>query len=381
MIFVLMPAGHYQIEICKTLKSQGHFVVGVNPFETQTSKMCDQFICEDIKNIENISKLLKIKPNMIITDQCDSAVIPCTKLAHIFSIPSFPNISPSNAMLFTNKQAMYNHAMKQKIPIPQFEVVENAMEIKINGNIILKPIDSTSSRGFQKSKKEDITEEFFNTSKKQGSGKVIAQREVFGEEISIEGFCINGKHKSIVASDKNSNLNIVSNLYENRFWPSQKKQEILKRVFEMNDRFVESSGLIHGITHAEYMIDADDIWMIEIACRGGGHHISSKVIKELTDVNIYENILKIKNYPKLLRNKNVLLKFFYLKKTITENEEKEIKKIKNIVELDTRNCKCVTPNEILLNSDSRMYVIISSTDINEITNSVKEIEKIIEQFK
>lgn len=378
MIFVLMPAGHYQFEICKTLKKQGHFVIGVNPFNTQTSKMCDQFICEDIKDIENISKLLKIKPNMVITDQCDGAVVPCVKLAEIFSIPSFPNISSSNAMLFTNKQAMYNHAMKQNIPVPQFEVVENAMEINIGGNIILKPVNSTSSRGFQKSKKEDITEKFFNTSKKQGCGKVIAQREIFGEEITIEGFCVNGKHKSIVASDKKHfKPGIASSL----FWPSQKKQEILQRAFEMNDRFVESSGLMHGITHAEYMIDSDNIWMIEIACRGGGCQISSRIIPELTGVNIYESILKTNNAPTLLENKNVLLKFFFFKKAITENEEEKIKKVKNIVELDIRNCKGIAPKEVLSDSDRHMYAIIASEDINEITNSIKEIEKIIGQFQ
>jgi biotin carboxylase len=57
---------------------------------------------------------------------------------------------------------------------------------------------------------------------------------------------------------------------------------------EMNDKFVNTSGLKFGMTHAEYRFNDDEIMLLEIAARGGGSGTSSVLTPWVTEVSLYD---------------------------------------------------------------------------------------------
>ena len=89
-----------------------------------------------------------------------------------------------------------------------------------------------------------------------------------------------------------------------------------RAIFDLNEKIIHALGLPFGNTHAEYMIDGDQIYLIEIAARSCGGSIGSKIIPYLTGFNCMEALLHgltgrpyeihIENY----RQKFAVLKFY-----------------------------------------------------------------------
>ena len=135
-----------------------------------------------------------------------------------------------------------------------------------------------------------------------------------GTEVTAEGFCSGGKHRTLAMSSKTHfRPGIASSL----LYPADIKEDIYAAIQGINDKFVESSGMLFGITHAEYMIDANgNIFLIEIAARGGGTLISSNIIKWTSGVNVYQLLLQclLGKSPAIesiaLDKKAALLQFF-----------------------------------------------------------------------
>ncbi|MEZ5336075.1 MAG: hypothetical protein R2741_13015 [Methanolobus sp.] len=61
---------------------------------------------------------------------------------------------------------------------------------------------------------------------------------------------------------------------------------------EINKKLVEGFGLKFGFTHSEYIVEDEtgEIYLVEIAARGGGNYISSDIMllqQELISINIF----------------------------------------------------------------------------------------------
>ncbi len=91
------------------------------------------------------------------------------------------------------------------------------------------------------------------------------------------------------------------------------------RLREVNNRYVDLSGLPFGFTHAEYRYDNGEFYLLEIGARGGGNLISSHIVPALTGVDNYSllidmfvgNEIKTTIDERALRTDKVaVLKFF-----------------------------------------------------------------------
>jgi carbamoyl-phosphate synthase large subunit len=66
------------------------------------------------------------------------------------------------------------------------------------------------------------------------------------------------------------------------------------RLKELNVDLVQGFGLKYGITHAEYIYDnvSDNLYLVEIAARGGGVFISSDLIPAACGINAIDLLVK-----------------------------------------------------------------------------------------
>jgi carbamoyl-phosphate synthase large subunit len=207
--------------------------------------------------------------------------------------------------------------------------------------IILKPADSQSSRGVIKidvSNQADINQFVISSLKYANCGYLIAEEFVEGQEVTVEGFTSDFKHRTLAISlKKHFRTGIASELC----YPANIPDSMYKEIEILNDKFVENSGLKFGITHAEYMINTKTgrIALIEIACRGGGSLISSDIVNWVSGVNVYDlyyanmkgAITDVKGL-KILK-KNAILKFFEFNPGIVKSIEgfNELKNMKGLI--------------------------------------------------
>lgn len=360
----VIPCSTYQIELIQFLKQKGHEVVGVNPEANNATKLVDEHVVQDIMNVDAVcDKLQNI--SRIYTDQSDIAVMPVARISEKLGLPYN---RPECAELFScNKYKMYQHAKAIGVPTADFQKLSHPNQLELDLPIVLKPADSTNSRGvYGVFQKEDLDEAFDKSGGYSRTQTVIAQKYKNGLQITVEGICINGKHYTLCHSYKGPywELAITSSLE----WPLENmltNREIAK-LNQQNDAFVESTQIENCITHGEYIYEDGTFFLNEIACRGGGFYISSIIAPHVCGVDFYE-VLYNKSKPKAKKPlKSALMKFY--KEPITEE------RTPGVVKVESKFNK----REFVKNKDNprSSYVILLGEDPNDLKKKLKAFEAV-----
>lgn len=307
---VILPGSVWQKKLVQYM-SNFYNVYIVNPVETEVTKLGHHFK-EDIYNLDVILNFCKsIDPKFIVSDQSDIATMIVAKLSETLGLRSN---SVDSVKKFSHKGHMYRFAREIGVPVLDFKEVSDLSQAKhaidqIGLPVVIKPVDSTNSRGVFKIENKSDLDFYFDQSMVFSKTKtLLIQKFNSGKyQLTVEGFCSNYKHQTLVASIKGEywSTAITSSLK----WPFQLDPSLIA----LNDKYVEATGLEFGITHAEYIVD-DIVYLNEIGCRGGGFGISSDIVPWVTGVDLYDllhqNILGSKKAAVLSKNRMALLKFF-----------------------------------------------------------------------
>lgn len=294
---MVIAGGTWQVPLIKRIKSLGYEVVNSNLYEDSIGFQYSDFSA--VSDVRDKDRNLKIarqyKVDAVLTDQSDIAV---PTVAYVAEQTGCNTIGSSMAELFTNKYAMREFCQKEGFAVPEYKLCRNKEEAKeffesLGSKMIIKPLDSQSSRGvFTIQKIEDLDNTFEEAQQYSSNGQyVLAERYVEGTEFTIDGIMENNKHHSLAISEKSHfeyNLNIASRLffsYENEKFDYDKLRAI-------NDSLVERTGLKFGLTHAEYKYENGKFYLIEMAARGGGTKISSDIVPYVSGIDNYAVLIK-----------------------------------------------------------------------------------------
>jgi len=286
---VCVAGGLWQKPWIEYLKYKGNYVAVINPVETAATHLADYHIKADVNDIDTINQHIDIiKPSFITSDQSDVSTMIVAVLSKIWNLPSNP---VDSIMKLTDKMQMYELSQQLNIPAPSSAEVKNVDDIMQFGSehgypIIIKPVDSTMSRGFRKiDTPELVNDELFNATKRfSKSGKVIAQVFVHGDMVTLEGVCSGGKHRTIAVSKKDGFF--CPGINRGVRYPYD--TPLVKQIIEANDLYIHSSGMIFGLTHSEYVYNHDGYHLIEIGGRGGGAGITNKIVPWVSGVDVYD---------------------------------------------------------------------------------------------
>ncbi len=293
---VVIPGSNWQIPIIKKIKSVGLRALVVNPYvDSPAFSYADGHLLSDMFDSDTVIKYCKAeKADAIMSEECDIAM---PALAEYGKALGLNTLSPADAHLFTDKYAMRDFCKKLGLPSPEYKMcysAEEAVEFfnELNVKMIIKPLDSNSSRGvFTVESSEDIRKHFDEAiSYSRVDKAVLVERYINGNEFTIDGIKTPDKHYSLAISEKRHfkhNMNVASELYFTHDNASF-DYDLLRSI---NDAFVDASGLKFGLTHAEYKYEDGTFYLIEIAARGGGNLISSDIVPYLSGVDNYAYLI------------------------------------------------------------------------------------------
>ena len=383
---IFIAGGPWQKPFVKYLKNKGHYIAIVNPIETETTNIANLHIKCDINNIKFIEKFIKkIKPKFITSDQSDISTHTVSLLSTRWNLPcnSLDSIDK-----LTNKLSIYKFAKKNKINVPNTKLVYSTDDIKkffinSNGPVVIKPIDSTNSRGFKKFENlSEINETIFENTKNFSKTKqVIAQNFINGSMITLDGICSNYKHKTLVGGTKNKYFKPGIN--QDITYPLDLENNFFQKITKVNDLYIEKSGMQFGLTHSEYIVCNNEFYLIEISGRGGGAGITDKIIPWVSGVDIYdvlyESILgKDVNVKNIIPKKNhALLKYYTQKDLNNFKKENEILilKIKGVADFHT-NFKGKQFISDIEDCRHSLGIYLAKTD-QELKKTIKKVESIL----
>lgn len=284
---VILAGGVWQYYLTAYMKSQGYRVTVVNPVVSDTTLLADNYIQRDVKDVDGILQDIKpLSPLFVCSDQSDVTPIPQAKISRALGLPCN---DVEVIEKYTDKYKMWLHASSVGVNMPDTVIVTCVEDVKKFAGthglpIVVKPADSNSSKGFTKLTDLQGAEEALANALLH-SNRIIAQRYIAGNQVTLDGFCSGGKHRTLDAASIGfgfSKEGIISSVR----YPFE--DPLVSRLVEMNDRFVEASGLKFGMTHAEYRFNDEEAVLLEIAARGGGSGTSSVLTPWVTGVSLYD---------------------------------------------------------------------------------------------
>lgn len=294
---MIIAGGDWQVPITKKAKDMGLYVVSSNLYPDSPA-----FAYADVGEVANVldretnlQYAEKHRPDAVITDQSDIAV---PTVAYVCEKLGLPGIGSQHAKMFTNKYEMRKFCRSHGFDSPDFclchEISQAKEFLNTHHRIVIKPIDSQSSRGVFTVETEKQLEALFAESMQYSNAEkvVLAEQYVDGTEFTVDGLKTPSGHVVLAISEKKhyaENPNVASELFfshsNNNF-----DYDLLRKT---NTELVNAMGLPFGLTHAEYKYMDGRFYLIEIAARGGGTKISSDIVPLMSGVNSNEALIRM----------------------------------------------------------------------------------------
>ena len=217
----------------------------------------------------------------VITDQTDIAV---RSVAYVAENLGLPGIGSEAGRLFTDKSLMRDRMAELGIKLLPHRTVSSMEEglnfyREIGGNVIIKPLDTQGSRGVQICRSESELRSKYAEAARWSSGhQVLIERYATGREFVVEGIAVDYEFQNACIGDTLYFDLPDAFAAKSRIFPTTADDELRQRVLDLNTKIITGFGLKQGLTHSEFIMDGDDIYLIETAARGGGVFISSDLI-------------------------------------------------------------------------------------------------------
>ena len=390
MKILVLGGGGGQIELIRYLKSLGHKVIVVSPYSDDPGiPFSDVFINEDIRNFDSIiSSVHKLNIDGVTSDQSDVGALAQAYITQQLGLPGENYLTIER---FCNKGLTYEHLqLCENINLPEthiFSCFNEGLEFirsypdKLS-KLIVKPCDSQGSRGVKRlSSHELVPGDVKAAFRESKSNKILIQEFIDGSHFAVEAYVLNTEIVPLLISKKekySSNKNLDKRLVI--FIPDNSPDiQLLSKTHKL---IIQELGLFNGITHGEYIINREGkIYLIEIAARGAGANISSKVIKAITGFNslhLLANLsLGIKKKPSTDRSHANFAIVHFIDFEVNESTRQLINEtdIENLLHLEI--FKRESGGEIKDSRDRLGYFIVTGNSILEAEKSESTILKVL----
>lgn len=297
---LLLGAGIGQMPFLKICRAKGYEVLVVSPRGDYPGfKLADKAFFVDVRDKEAVLKIAAAeKIDAVLTDQADVSV---PTVAYVAEKLNLRGIGYETALKFTDKYLMRKAAKAAGIAVPEFNQAFNLAEAVdiaegMSYPLIIKPADSSGSRGVRRiNSADDLKREFNSTKTFSMSGKVILERFIEGNVYCVNGYLMDNQYNNLDLGligyfDLPGMYIITSCVFSS---VKRVTDRAGQRLLAENEKLVTSMKLPFGITHAEYIYNTaeDKVYLTEIAARGGGNYISSDLTTLATGFGTNEALI------------------------------------------------------------------------------------------
>ena len=296
---LVLGAGALQVPLIKRVKEKGYnpVVVSLNCDEPGMKMAKDTIVADFVDEELMLQYARQFNIVGVVTDQTD---LPVRTIAYVSEKMNLPGIDYYTACLFTDKYKMREKCREIGVKTLEYELADNIYSAisffkNLGKYVIIKPLNNQGSKGVCKvTSLAELIEKFSEAEKYARGEKILIEEFVKGEdELVIEGVALNGWCENLICGDTHYfNLPDVFSARQ-RIFPSVKDPAIVEQALDLNKRIINGFGLQRGLTHGEYIISNGQVYLIEIAARGGGVYISSDIIPLMTGFDTTSFIIDI----------------------------------------------------------------------------------------
>ena len=293
----VLGAGPWQLPTVRLAKSIGYRVLVTDVYADRPAyALADFHEVVDITDLERtLQAALDHRIDGIICDTTDVGVPTAAFVAERLGLPG---IGYETALNFTHKGRMRRLTENAGLVVPRYRVISSPVALRnaaseIAYPLIVKPVDNQSGRGVSRVSNDSGLEAAFQAAKScSRSGDVLIEACVVGHEIIVDGFVVSGQPKILGVADKEPYPDAVT-VSARIHYPDGERRPDLDRIQAATSATLSALGLLNGVFHAEFIVQARDVVPIDVAARGGGCMIYSHLIPHVSGINVMRAMIEL----------------------------------------------------------------------------------------
>ncbi len=305
---LIIGGGEMQVPIIKKAKELNHFCI-ISDLDPRAPGFAYADVTLNISTLD-IEKTLEIARYYKIDGVVTTSDFPVRTSALVCENLGLKGLSKYAAETCTNKYAQRQAMLATSYYVPKHFLFSSTAEINNYKNelifpLIVKPIDSSASRGVSKVENIDELLSAFNYAVQfSHDKKIIVEEFIDGNEYSVESLTQN-RRTHIVAVTQKSTIGSENKYFveSSHIIPADITQSQEKEIHDYIKNIIHFLKIDDSATHAEIKLSSKGPVMIEIGARLGGDYITSDLVPLSTGVDMLGNVIKIALNQKIDVNK------------------------------------------------------------------------------
>lgn len=277
---LVLGAMMMHVPLLMRAKERGLYVLTCDYLPTNIRhSYADEAYYDSTTDVEAVFLLAqKTHVDAVLTFNSDPAALTAAYVSEKLGLPSS---SYEAVRIMSEKDLLRNFLLKHNFNVPKFRTYRSISELKeeidiFTFPILIKPVDSSGSKGVTKLDDVDALDEIFNRAMSFSRCKRIIVEEYiepFGAQLHGDGFVADGKIQFIYLGDHHFDASINNLVPFSTTFPSQHSQLEITMVEQEVQRFISLIGFQGGGINVEARISARDgkVYLIEVGPRNGGN--------------------------------------------------------------------------------------------------------------
>ena len=290
---LILGAMKMHVPVIKRMKERGIHVITCDYLpENIGHKYADEAYFDSTTDCQAVLKLAeRLKVDGIMTFCSDPAAYTVSYVADKLNLPGNP---VSAIKILSEKDTFRKFQKEHGFDCPQFiccESINDAMDnvCQLKFPVVIKPVDSSGSKGVYKLNSADEISEYWNESIRYSRCKRVILEEFIekkGYQLQGDAYFADGELKFMCLGDEHADVEPLGTTY-----PSVLSSDVMDKVAADVERCLKLVGFNRGGLNIEVRIGKDDkIHIVEIGARNGGHY-NVEAIRRMTGFDFYDHAI------------------------------------------------------------------------------------------
>lgn len=297
---LVIGAGEIQVPIIKKVKELGFIAVVTDGASDAPGLSYADYplIISTIDQEGTLAAAIEHKVDGILT----TSDYPVRTVAYVGEQLNLPVLSQAAAIICTDKYKQRALLTANGLLSPRYLKIHGNESINLNIELnkftfplIVKPIDSSASRGVSKVTNIDELKWAIDSAIQYSkNGDALIEEYVDGPEFSVECLTQGGETHVVTITEKSTNQDDSIFFVEKRhIIPADLDLSASKAIESFVKHIVKLIGLNNSSSHIELKLTKEGPVLIELAARLGGDYITSDLVPLATGVDMLANIIHL----------------------------------------------------------------------------------------
>lgn len=287
---LVIGTGPAQLDLMELCRSRGYEIFACSYIEPRAGRsLIDHFRLLDIVNVDEIETWARLSKVDWIYSVGSDLAMPAVGL--VSERIGLPLLVPSRAAILCNAKDRLRSQMGSTFPgnLPYTSAKSLGELVPIAYPAIVKPVDSQGQRGVSRVSSPQELETHFGCARSfSASGRVIVERFIDGDEVSVNTFSVDGQVVFSLVSDRIAWSEYPGGIIREHRLPSRYEgQPTLALINDLVGQTLDKLAIFNGPAYFQIKVSGGLPYLIEATPRLDGCHLW-RLIHTYCGVNLLE---------------------------------------------------------------------------------------------